>query len=80
MLRLHPRFRQFVFGVTAGLTAQGLRAFVRWLRAPATGAAGAADPPAPRPALAGGGGARRRRVGGAGGAGGRRAQPAHEGP
>ena len=52
MLRLHPRFRQFVFGVTAGLTAQGLRAFVRWLRAPAAGAAGAADPPAPRPAAA----------------------------
>jgi len=49
MLRLHPRFRQFVFGVTAGLTAQGLRAFVRWLRTPATGAA---DPPAPRPAAA----------------------------
>jgi hypothetical protein len=47
MLRVHPRFRQFVLGVAAGLTAQGLRAFVRWLRAPATGEAA---PAAPRPA------------------------------
>ena len=39
MPRLHPHLQRFVFGVAAGLTAQGLRAFVRWLRAPATGEA-----------------------------------------
>jgi hypothetical protein len=39
MVSVHPHFRRFVFGVAAGLTAQGLRAFVRWLRAPAVGAA-----------------------------------------
>jgi hypothetical protein len=30
-----PRLRQFVLGVSAGLTAQALLALWRWLRAPA---------------------------------------------
>jgi hypothetical protein len=31
--RLGPRGRQFLLGVAAGLTAQGLRALWRWLQA-----------------------------------------------
>jgi hypothetical protein len=34
--RVGTRGRQFLLGVAAGLTAQGLRALVRWLRAAGT--------------------------------------------
>lgn len=35
---MNRRIRQFVLGVTAGLTAQALRALWQWLRVPVTSA------------------------------------------